>query len=501
MLVKELRQGMRSPIFVWGLISMNLFLAGVVWLTMNAPEEMELHMAFFGGFCALVCGLLPLRAAGALHDELRGNTIDTLILTRLTGWRITLGKWVAVVAQQILATVTVLPYLIVRYFVGGVNLPMELLWLGIFLLIGMGSAAILTGLSWIKYFLFRAAIMMGVTFIILGFCLGQIFTLFGFQRRYLLEDMFVWENWLPLALVVVPWVYLGFFTLDLGASKVGALVENRSLRRRVVGLAVVLFYGAAIWHGMLSASFPTAGSVVVSASLLGTVTVLMLALQALLERPLNLPVVVLPMVRRGLLGRLAGRFFYPGWPAGVCYIGALLGLVAGGFGYAMAHPPLGSSTSVLGEMTPVKIARIVVSLGASVGMLPIPLVLWQFFFRRRLRWHLGTYVLLMGAVLALMFLVTVGAPSSQPGLLKLGLPIPGMGVTWLAHSWEGVPSWQTYRPEPSLDWGYFTIAGITATTSVLWWLVAVLLAQRAFRETRVVEAEVGAMLAARGTSS
>ena len=28
MLVKELRQGMRSPLFVWGLITMNLFLAG-----------------------------------------------------------------------------------------------------------------------------------------------------------------------------------------------------------------------------------------------------------------------------------------------------------------------------------------------------------------------------------------------------------------------------------------------------------------------------------------
>ena len=152
MLVKELRQGMRSPLFVWGLIAMNLFLAGVVWLTMDDPDENMLHQAFFGGYCALVCGLLPLRAAGALHDELRGNTIDTLILTKLTGWRITLGKWVAVVAQQLLATVTVLPYLIVRYFAGGINIPMEVAWLGIFLLAGMGSAALLTGFSWIKYF-------------------------------------------------------------------------------------------------------------------------------------------------------------------------------------------------------------------------------------------------------------------------------------------------------------------------------------------------------------
>ena len=103
MLVKELRQGMRSPVFVWGLIVMNVFLSVNVWLTMVEPEESGLHRAFFGAFCALVCGLLPLRAAGALHDELKGNTIDTLIMTRLTGWRITLGKWVAIVAQQLLA--------------------------------------------------------------------------------------------------------------------------------------------------------------------------------------------------------------------------------------------------------------------------------------------------------------------------------------------------------------------------------------------------------------
>ena len=494
MLVKELRQGMRSPLFVWGLIAMNLFLAGVVWLTMDDPDENMLHQAFFGGYCALVCGLLPLRAAGALHDELRGNTIDTLILTKLTGWRITLGKWVAVVAQQLLATVTVLPYLIVRYFAGGINIPMEVAWLGIFLLAGMGSAALLTGFSWIKYFLFRAAIMMGMTFITGAFCVAVLEDMFDHHREYLIDDLYQRGGWQIFALLFVPVLHVAFFALDLGASKVGSIVENRSVRRRLMGLAVLTFYGlmAALWEPSTSRGMNDSGTVLVLSLIAGTL--LLLGLQALLELPLHLPVVVMPMVKRGFWGKLSGRCFYPGWPSGVCYV-MVLSLILGGtlalYGYQ--HYQV-NPAKFNGDFSFRNAAQVTAVVGATFGMLPIPLVLWQLFFRRRLPWHFGVYSLLMAATCSLAIGIMAAASSTHPNVLKLGLPIPLMGLPWSSQTYERHNGWGWTGGDEYLSWDYRQIAVFTAAASIFWWQVAVLLALRAFRQTRAVEQEAASLL-------
>jgi hypothetical protein len=502
MLVKELRQGMRSPLFVWGLISMNLFLAGVVWLTMGDPGENSLHQAFFGGYCALVCGLLPLRAAGALHDELRGNTIDTLILTRLTGWRITLGKWVAVAAQQLLATITVLPYLIVRYFAGGVDVPMELAWLGIFLLTGMGSAAILTGFSWIRYFLFRAAIMMGLTFATGAFCVAVLEQMFGYRRQYLLDEIFRTGGWRVFLLVLLPAAHAVFFALDVGASKVGSMVENRPVRRRVVGAMVIFAYGLLAWFCQAYEWW-----VLIWTGVLASATLLIIGLQALLEHPVNLPAVVMPMVRRGWWGRLAGRFLYPGWPSGVNFVFFLL-LAAGLVFSWRFHGQLPARYGGSGPSQPDSgdWAFAVAGWGALAGMLPVPLVLWQVGFRKRLPWHLGIYVLLLFTVAALeVALIVMAASLENHNLLKWGWPVPTMGWAWLDRvdyrffneNWDsGNLGWTSplmeVDPARHMNWTYETITVTSGLVSLAWWGLALLIASRAFRATRAVEREAAA---------
>ena len=496
MLVKELRQGMRSPLFVWGLISMNLFLAGVVWLTMDNPDENTLHQAFFGGYCALVCGLLPLRAAGALHDELRGNTIDTLILTRLTGWRITLGKWVAVVAQQCLATVTVLPYLIVRYFAGGVDVPMELAWLGIFLLTGMASAAVLTGFSWLKYFLFRAAIMMGMTFLTGAFCVAVLEDMFDYEREYIIDELYRDGGWQIFALFLVPGLHMAFFALDLGASKVGSVVENRSIRRRLAGFVVLAFYGvmAAFWSASTSHGMGN-DAVGITLGLIAT-TLLVLGLQAILELPLHLTAVVMPMVKRGFWGKAAGRFFYPGWPSGVCYTFFLLLCLGGATAVYVFQQDWLDPGKASYRFSERNAAEMTAAAGATFGMLPVPLVLWQLFLRRRLPWHFGIYTLLMAAVCSLAIGIMVAAASTNSNVLKLGLPIPLMGLSWTAQSYERHSAWEESSMEQYLSWDYRQVSIFTGAASTIWWLLAVLVAQRAFRETRAVEREADLLLQA-----
>lgn len=492
MLVKELRQGMRSPVFVWGLIVMNLFLALVVSMVMGDPDDRLLHKSFLGAYAALVCGLLPLRAAGALHDELRGNTIDTLLLTRLTGWRIALGKWIAVVAQQGLAAVTVLPYLIVRYFAGGVNVPMEIAWLVIFLMVGMASAAVLTGLSWIRYFIFRAALMIGVTWLSGAFCVEMLDEMYGYSRDYMLDDMYRRGGWPFFAFLLVPVMHLAFFSLDLGASMVGSLVENRAVRRRLVGLAVLLFYVLlfCFWKpptGMMA--FSQAGP-----AFLFFVTVLVLTLQALLEHPLNLPAVVMPMVKRGFLGRVFGRFFYAGWPSGVCYAFFLLVLpmfVLGGlsiwfwreswFGTGSRH---GLSQRELGTM--------VGSMGALLGLLPMPLVLWRWLAVRRLPWTFWIYSLILFMVLAVAGgVVAFAEVSDNPNQLKWGMLIPPISWFWYA---EERGRWYL-DTKGQFNWPWEVTTLITLSVSLVWWLSAVLCALRAFRLTRQAESEAAAVLA------
>jgi hypothetical protein len=492
MLVKELRQGMRSPVFVWGLIVMNFFLAVVVWLTMLDPGDENLHQAFFGAYCVLVCGLLPLRAAGALHDELRGNTIDTLVLTRLNGWRITLGKWVAVVAQQWLAAITVLPYLIVRYFAGGLNVPMELAWLFIFLLAGMGSAAVLTGLSWIRYFLFRAAIMMGMTFATGAFCVVVLEDMYSYRKEYFLDDIWKEGTWRFFVFMLLPAVHLAFFCLDLGASKVGSMVESKAIRRRLVGVLVVLTY--------LVVGYSASGSfggyarrsefMFFVASFLTAVTIAVIGLQAILEKPVNLVSVVMPWVKRGWWGRLAGRFLYAGWPSGVCYF---LGLLALAFALGMWRMQELAATTTRNDFnfSPRDIATAVAGFGGITAMLFVPLVLWRWLLSRRLPWHLGVYLLVLAGVVTIQFsIISIGSATGNQNLLKWGAPIPTMGLSWVMES-EDRRDWRRAKLEDEiwLDWGFEKITLISGIVMQAWLVAAILCALKAFRQTSAVEQE------------
>ncbi len=493
MLVKELRQGMRSPLFVWGMIAMNLFLGGVAWLTVEDPYEDDLHQAFFGAYCALVCGLLPLRAAGALYDELRGNTIDTLVLTRLSGWRITLGKWIAVVAQQALVSVTLLPYLIVRYFAGGINVPMELLWLLIFFLVGAGSAAVMTGLSWMKYFLFRAAVMMGMTLATGAFCLAVLETIYGYRNSYILDDMLPDGTWRFALMMLAAGVYVAFFCLDLGAAQVSSLLENRSLRRRLTALGFIVFYLLLLILLPMSTGYLFEAQVISTGMLCGG-TLALAGWQALLEKPVNLVAASLPWVRRGWPGRVAARFLQRGWPSGVVF---LLGLVslAGLIGMKFFLELTNSGHSMYYGYEPGSkdIAVLVTAAGPTVAMLLVPLVLWYVFLRKRVDWHLGTYLMILGSVGALQIgLMGAAKTLEDQNLLKGGLPIPTMAWSLMdhAHRYEA-----RQRAFGQLDWGYLEVMFWSWIVSFLWCGAAALIALHAFRETRAVEQEALALLA------
>jgi hypothetical protein len=491
---------------------MNLCLGLIVWTTVLDPTDVFFHKAFFGAYAMLVCGLLPLRAASALHDELRGNTIDTLVMTRLTGWRITLGKWIAVAAQQCLISVIVLPYEIVRYFAGGIDVRMELAWLGIFLLVGIGSAAVLTGFSWVKYFLCRAALMIGVTLTVGVVCMRWLERVFprsaysSYDSRgkdYLLEEMYQNTGWQGFALIILPALHLAFFALDLGVSRIGTLVENSSTRRRLVGMGFILAYlGIAFSHAINAPpGFRADAFLSAFPDRLVWWTTGILCLQSLLERPVYWLPMVLPWVRRGWWGRLAARGLYHGWASGVFFSGALICSLVGMlvllyFQRIEAFIPLelwDATVFIEGD----DLAREVSSYSACLGMLVVPLVTWRLIFSKRLPWHAGIFALLLILVASIqMSVVALASALENNNLLKLGAFIPSMGLSWMRETIGLSNRVDRAQDGVYLSWGYVEIAVISSIVLVIWWIMAVVMALRELRTLTAMEKEAAQLLEA-----
>src|SRR4051812_3105752 len=135
MLVKELRQGLRTRGFVGAFIIfqviMALLMVGTVFGSMfgNSMSRSIMATTITGFFWTLLGAQMllstPARALGTLQVELDSRALDLLVLTRLTAWRIVVGKWGSLMAQALLLLVAMLPYGIVRYFMGSVDLMQD----------------------------------------------------------------------------------------------------------------------------------------------------------------------------------------------------------------------------------------------------------------------------------------------------------------------------------------------------------------------------------------
>ena len=152
MLVKELRQGVQSGVFFWTflLLQAALFLLFSVFVlpgTDGRDDQQTLAFFFWAAAVAALVLMVPLRGLGAINAERRGNGLDLLQITRLSATRIVTGKWIAIVAQLFLVAVTFLPYVVVRYFFGGVDVLGQIEILGWIVAIGSVVAAAAVALS------------------------------------------------------------------------------------------------------------------------------------------------------------------------------------------------------------------------------------------------------------------------------------------------------------------------------------------------------------------
>lgn len=147
---KELRQGLRAQRFVTPFVAIQIFAIVAVGVELgltsifSGPGDETFGNLVMVVIIVGVGVVMPLTNIAALRPELNdGRNVELLLMSNLNRWQIVRGKWLVGFALSVLVLVSMIPYLLTRYFVGGVDLVMTLL---IVLGLLFGNAA-LTGVA------------------------------------------------------------------------------------------------------------------------------------------------------------------------------------------------------------------------------------------------------------------------------------------------------------------------------------------------------------------
>ena len=324
MLVKELRQGMRARSFTMLFLIFQILL-GFILLSASASSTTDYAGSFASGVIFTMFGIAalfiqPMRGVTALSAEITGNTIEMMALTRLSASRIVLGKWIAIISQTTLILITIIPYLILRYFFGGMVLLGELVFLSLIFMTSMAMTAVMVGMSGTNAKLSRILPVIGFIFMI-QIIPGILFR-GGFNNFMSYCTLSDWESRVGIFSYLCFITYLGWCALSHGISVIAPAAENHSTLRRLIALGLTCVAVAVGFHPSVDAHVPLIMFGIILAPA---------AITALTEPSNLLPPIYTPFLKRGLPGRMAAVFLLPGWPAGVFYSTLLLAISTGGF--------------------------------------------------------------------------------------------------------------------------------------------------------------------------
>jgi len=301
MLVKELRQGMRTNMFAIAFILLHTFMMLCLLTAISDPGSSDSDAFFWFIIVTVLLFMQPLRGFSALSSEYQLNTMDLIHMTRLNGWRITIGKWTALNAQGLLFATGVLPYLAIRYFLGNVNFIVDLIALT---MIGIGSAlatAITIGCSAFPNILLR-----GASCIALAILLSSLGA--AVSRELLTNSTPGAIEWQFLGVMALIGIFGCYYFLAFGASRISPLSENHATRKRLSTLLAV-----ALCYALGTIDYTTGFIPAVISIILCIATV-----DALTE-PIPVFTRVLQPFSKNPVTRFFGLFLTPGWLSGIFF--------------------------------------------------------------------------------------------------------------------------------------------------------------------------------------
>lgn len=162
MMAKELRQGLRRGLFLFPFIGIQIFAIIAMAIEFQMPTEdierttpyagpLNLLLFFpgsmFSGPFWLVVGaiclvIMPMGGLMLMGQELDEGNHELLLMTPLSRWKVVGGKFLTLWGLCLLTFSSLLPYVIVRYFIGGIDVVRNL---NLALTIVLGSAIVVAG--------------------------------------------------------------------------------------------------------------------------------------------------------------------------------------------------------------------------------------------------------------------------------------------------------------------------------------------------------------------
>lgn len=135
MTVKELRQSLRRGSFVYPFLAIHFFAVAAMAVEFQiSPSSADPDLAGMlnpyllwssGPFWALVAVIclfvMPLGGIALMRQELEEGNHELLLLTKLSRWKVVFGKFLTLWGLSALTFVSLLPYVVVRYLVGGIE--------------------------------------------------------------------------------------------------------------------------------------------------------------------------------------------------------------------------------------------------------------------------------------------------------------------------------------------------------------------------------------------
>jgi hypothetical protein len=458
MLVKELRQGMRARSFTMLFLIFQLLLCFIL-LSASSGSSSANAGSISSGIIFTIFGIAvlfiqPMRGVAALSAEIKDNTIEMMVLTRLSAARIVFGKWIAIVTQSTLILITIIPYLILRYFFGGMLLVGELVFLALMFMTSMALTAVMVGLSGNAGKISRVLPVLAFVFL---FSSLPRFLIFGGGRSSNFMSFFTLSD-STSQITVISYlcfiIYIGWCSLSYGISSIAPVAENHSTLRRLIALGLALIAVAVGLHDSVEplAMLPIF-AIIITPAIITAVT----------EPAILFPPICKPFQKRGPLGKFASLFLLPGWPTGVFYTYLLAAITVAGI--YMSHET--HSLSVYMRHSDLK-EIVITSLACFTGVI-FPALLAAYFSKQEKKQFTNFLIFLLISV-ALTFIPSI--------LLNIN---DSESLLWL-FSWNP-PVWIVMMNESGFeDTDILLVASIISSIYFILLMILALIALRRYRE-------------------
>lgn len=317
-LVKELRQGLRGKAYLT-LFLVLITALGTYSLSFISADP-ENSGKFEGGmfnaivFLALAI-LLPLNNLGAIGEERRGRKIELVMLSRIKARGVVFGKWGTGAMQSVTLSAVIAPFIVLRYFAGGVNMVDDLEFLVFSLAAGLAFSAVTMAVS-----AFVSEAIPVISAILKGIILlGSLWV--GLMLAFALMNPFGGGglmNTRDLMLTALAVLVIGTpVVLEIAAARLSPEAENHDGPIRLLSLAAAGAASGVLWWVFgSSGGNPAAGCVAVA-----TAIILIVSAFTLFSTPLQEITYRTPLDRFGVFGKKIGRaFFSSGWPSGFAFM-------------------------------------------------------------------------------------------------------------------------------------------------------------------------------------